>query len=99
MLWPWLKGLYNSDVYAGDILLKNLKIFPHRHCSNLSLVGSQFISRNSLTPTWCLFLSLRQNLILAFLLTDLDFFDKTFVEVRIPRSTCVIKMWLYQGIA
>ena len=30
-------------------LLKNLKIFAHTHCSNLSLVGSQFISRNSLT--------------------------------------------------
>ena len=98
MLWPWLKGLYNSYVYAGDILLKNLKIFAHTHCSNLSLVGSQFISRNSLTPTWSLFLSFetKPN---AFVLTDLDFFYKTFVEVRIPRSTCVIKMWLYQGIA
>ena len=35
----------------------------------------------------------------AFVLVDLDFFDKKFVEVRVPPGACVIKMWLYQCIA
>ena len=32
-----------SEMYCGDILLKNLKMFTNIHCATLSLVGSQFI--------------------------------------------------------
>ena len=35
----------------------------------------------------------------AFVLTDLDFFDKMFVEIRVLCGTCIIEMWLYQRIA
>ena len=37
---------------AGDILLKNLKMFTHMHCATLSLVGSQFILINSSIYTY-----------------------------------------------
>ena len=35
----------------------------------------------------------------AFVLDDLEFFYKKFVEVRVPRGACIIEMWLYQRIA
>ena len=82
----------------GDMFLKNLKIVAHTHGSNLFLVGSQFISRHSLTPTWSLLLSFRQNLMHLFWQIWI-FFHKTFAEVRIPQGACIMERWLYQRIA
>ena len=43
------------------MFLKNLKIFTHKHCSNLALVGSQYIFQNSSIPIWALFTTCKQN--------------------------------------
>ena len=34
----------------------------------------------------------------AFVLADLEYFDRTFVEVRVSRGACISEMWLYQRI-
>ena len=54
-------------MYVRDMFLKNLKIFMHKHCSNLDMVaGSQFICWNSSIPIWALFSSFKQNLMHLF---------------------------------
>ena len=50
-------------MFVGDMFLK---IFTHKHCSNLALVGSQFIFRNSALPISALFSSLKQTLMHLF---------------------------------
>ena len=36
-------GLEISDMYPGDMLLKNLNMIIEMHCKNLSFMGSQLI--------------------------------------------------------
>ena len=55
-----------SEMYCGDILLKNLQMFTHIHCANLSLVTSQFILINSFILTWALLSWFKQYLIHLF---------------------------------
>ena len=55
-----------GEMYCGDILLKNLKMFAHIHCATLSLVRSQFILINSFIPTWALLSRFKQYLIHLF---------------------------------
>ena len=54
-------------MYVGDMFLKNLKIFTHKHYSNLALVCSQFVFRISSILIWALFSSFKQNLMYLFL--------------------------------
>ena len=59
-------GKYISDMYAGAVFAKYLKISTQTLWSNLSFVGSQFMALNSAAPTCDLSPRLRQNRIHLF---------------------------------
>ena len=78
VIWLCPTGWYISDIYTGAALLKKLYILVSRHCSNLSLVGSQFILLNPFIPTWSLFPMFKQNLIHLFWEVCTFFFKPLF---------------------
>ena len=64
-LWSLVKEMHTEtraqNIEAGGV------VTYYNYLGKATLkFGSQFISRNSLTPTWSLFLSLRQNLMHLF---------------------------------
>ena len=50
VVWLCSTGKNISDMYKGAVSAINLKMPTHKHCSNLSLVGNQFVASNSLDP-------------------------------------------------
>ena len=66
LLCLWLNAWQTSDMYVGDMFLKNSKIFTQKYCSNLALVGSQFTFQNSSIWMWALFSSFKHNLMHLF---------------------------------
>ena len=62
-----------------------------RSCSTLSFVGSQFISLNSLAPTWCLEFSFKQKRIHLFWVSWVSYF---LVNQKVPKNTSIVKVWL-----
>ena len=69
-------------MYVGDMFWKNLKMFTHKHCWNLALVGGEFIFWNSSILIWAVFdqFYLNLNKPNAFVLGDLDLHSRTVVK-------------------
>ena len=61
----------------------------------LLLVGNQFINLNSSPDIYVLFKAKTY----AFVLYNLYFLFRFFIEIRVPGWTCIIKMWLNKSIA
>lgn len=57
VLFVFLEDTNSSFSYNCEVPFQYLKIFVTSCCSTLLFVGSQFVSLNTLAPTWCFELS------------------------------------------
>ena len=62
----WPAGLKTSFIYAGHLLLKDLKVIKLMHCSKRSFMESQVIFSNSVKPMWSLLFKFKQKRIHLF---------------------------------
>ena len=62
----WPASSKTSFIYAGLLLLKNLKVVELMHCSKRSFMGSQLIFSNSVKPMWSLLFKFKQKRIHLF---------------------------------